>query len=219
MGGSLTNQEIMSHIYIHFGTIVARGSRTCGSNMAFGSLRPFGPGSNVARGSRTRGSRTRGSRTRGSNVAFGSLMPFGPGSNVARGWRIRGSNVAFGSLRPFGPGLNVTCGSNVARGSSLGSLTNQEIMSHLYNTLWDNCRTRFEDTRLECGLRLPKALRAWFECRTRFECGEPNQPRDNVTPIHTLWDKCRTRFEDTRFECGLRLPKALRAWFECRTPC
>merc|ERR1712130_733216 len=47
--------------------------------------------------------------------------------------------------------------------------------------------------------------------------GEPNQPRDNVTTIHTLWDKCRTRFEDTRFECGLRLPKALRAWFECRT--
>ena len=28
------------------------------------------------------------------------------------------------------------------------------------------------DTRFECGLRLPKALRAceWFECRTRFEC-------------------------------------------------
>ena len=55
----------------------------------------------------------------------------------------------------------------------------------------DNCRTRFEDTRFECGLRLPKALRAWFECRTRFE--------------------------DTRFECGLRLPKALWAWFECQT--
>merc|ERR1712130_1079948 len=83
--------------------------------------------------------------------------------------------------------------------------------------LWDNCRTWFEDMQLECGLRLPKALRAWFECRTRFECGEPNQPRDNVTTIHTLWDKCRTRFEDMRFECGLRLPKALRAWFECRT--
>ena len=40
----------MSHPYIHFGTIVARGSRTRGSNVAFGSLRPFGPGSNVARG-------------------------------------------------------------------------------------------------------------------------------------------------------------------------
>ena len=64
----------------------------------------------------------------------------------------------------------------------------------------NECRTRFEDTRFgdtrfECGLRLPKALRAceWFECRTRFE--------------------------DTRFECGLRLPKALRACesLECRT--
>merc|ERR1712112_298437 len=73
--GSLTNQEIMSHLYIHFGTIVARGSRTHSSNVAFGSLRPFGPGSNVARGS---------------NVAFGPLRPFGPGSNVARGWRICG---------------------------------------------------------------------------------------------------------------------------------
>merc|ERR1712105_399653 len=57
---------------------------------------------------------------------------------------------------------------------------------------WFVCRTWFEDTRFECGLRLPKALRAWFESRTRFEdtqfeCGEPNQPRDNVTPIHTLW--------------------------------
>ena len=31
------------------------------------------------------------------------------------------------------------------------------------------------------------------------------------------WFKCCTRFEDTRFECGIRLPKALRAWFECRT--
>ena len=41
----LTKQEIMSHPYIHFRTIVARGS-----NVAFGSLRPFGPGSNVARG-------------------------------------------------------------------------------------------------------------------------------------------------------------------------
>ena len=47
--GSLTNQEIMSHPYIHFGTSVARGSRTRGLNVAFGSLRPFGPGSNVAR--------------------------------------------------------------------------------------------------------------------------------------------------------------------------
>ena len=43
----LTNQEIMSHLYIHFWTIVARGSRTRGSNVAFGSLRPFGPGSTV----------------------------------------------------------------------------------------------------------------------------------------------------------------------------
>ena len=36
--------------------------------------------------------------------------------------------------------------------------------------LRDNCRTRFEDTRLECGLRLPKALRAceWFKCCTRL---------------------------------------------------
>merc|ERR1712105_421591 len=85
---------------------------------------------------------------------------------------------------------------------------------------------RFEDTPFECGLRLPKALRACFECRTRFETytapplrgsGLPNQPRDNVRPKHTLWDNCRTRFEDTRFECGLRLPKALWAWFECRT--
>ena len=42
---------------------------------------------------------------------------------------------------------------------------------------------------------------------------------DNVTPLYTLWDNCCTRFEYTRFKCGLRLPKALRAceWFECRT--
>ena len=33
---SLTNQKIMSHLYIHFGTIVARGSRTRSSNVAFG---------------------------------------------------------------------------------------------------------------------------------------------------------------------------------------
>ena len=111
-----------------------------GSNVAFGSLRPFGPGSNVARGS----------RTHGSNVAFGSLRPFGPGLNVARGskrTRLRrfaapvyltnqeimshpyihfgtivargsrtcGSNVAFGSLRPFGPGSNVARGSKRTR--------------------------------------------------------------------------------------------------------
>ena len=61
----------MSHHYIHFGTIIARGSRTRGSSVASGSLRPFGPlsGSNVARGS---------------SVASGSLRPFGPesGSNV-----------------------------------------------------------------------------------------------------------------------------------------
>ena len=65
-----------------------------------------------------------------------------------------------------------------------------------------------------------------FECRTWFETytapplrgsGLPNQPRDNVTPIHTLWNNCRTRFEDTRPEWGLRLPNALRDWFECRT--
>ena len=33
------------------------------------------------------------------------------------------------------------------------------------------------DTRFECGLRLPNALRAceWVECRTRFECSLPNQ--------------------------------------------
>ena len=53
------------------------------------------------------------------------------GSNVARGSRTRGSNVAFGSLRPFGPGSNVALGSRT-RGSSVGSLTNQDIMSHLY---------------------------------------------------------------------------------------
>ena len=112
---------------------------------------------------------------RGSNVAFGSLRPFGPGSYVARGSRTRGSNLAFGSLRPFGPGSK---DARVSRtlGSNVGSLTNQEIMSHLYNTLWDNCHTRYEDRRFECALRLPKALRAWIECRTRFE--------------------------DTRFECG-----------------
>merc|ERR1712052_111462 len=97
-----------------------------------------------------------------------------------------------------------------------------------------NCPTKvqnkflifFPNTPLRDHCGLPKAFRAWFECRTRFETytapplrgsGLPNQPRDNVTPIHTLWDNCRMRFEDTRFECGLRLPKALRAWFECRT--
>ena len=43
----------MSHHYIHFGTIIARGSRTRGSNVAFSTQRPFGPvsGSNVACGS------------------------------------------------------------------------------------------------------------------------------------------------------------------------
>ena len=30
---------------------------------------------------------------------------------------------------------------------------------------------------------------------------EPNQPKDNVTPIHTLWDNCCTQFEDTQLEC------------------
>merc|ERR1712105_485669 len=108
--------------YIHFGTIVARGSRKRGSNVAFGSLRPFGPGSNVARGSRTRGSSV-GSLT---NQEIMSHLYIHFGTSVACGLRTRGLNVAFGSLRPFGPG------SNVARGSSVGSLTNQEIMSHQY---------------------------------------------------------------------------------------
>ena len=73
------------------------------------------------------------------------------------------------------------------------------------HTLWENCCTRFEDTQFECGL---DACRTRFEYCTRFECGlrplTTNQPRDNVTPTHTLWDNCCTRFEDTQFACGLR---------------
>ena len=43
------------------------------------------------------------------------------------------------------------------------------------------------------------------------------QPKFTQNP--KLRDDCRTQFKDTRFECGLRLPKALWAceWFECRT--
>ena len=46
------SSQLQWYLYIHFGTIVARSSRTRGSNVAFGSLRPFGPGLNVARGSK-----------------------------------------------------------------------------------------------------------------------------------------------------------------------
>merc|ERR1712105_402951 len=87
------------------------------------------------------------------------------------------------------------------------------------HTLWDNCCTRFEDTQFECGLRPlrpfgPGTLVARSSNvargskRTRFAASRlslPNQPKDNVTPMHTLWDNCCTRFEDTQFECGLRL--------------
>merc|ERR1712121_293153 len=93
-------------------TIVARGSRTRGSNVAFGSLRPFGPGSNVARGSK----RTQLPRFAAPVYLTNQEIMSHPyihfGTIVARGWRTRGSNVAFGYLRPFGPG------SNVARGST-----------------------------------------------------------------------------------------------------
>ena len=88
--GSLTNQEIMSHPYIHFGTSVARGSRTGGSNVAFGSLRPFG--SNVARGSSV------GSLT---NLEIMSHLYINFGTIVTRGSRTSSSNVTFGSLRPL----------------------------------------------------------------------------------------------------------------------
>ena len=86
------------------------------------------------------------------------------------------------------------------------------------------------DTRFECGLRLLKALRAceWFECRTRFECSLPNQ--GGIMSHHYMIagnntvqpSVARTRVHAlvyTRFKCGLRLHKALRAceWFECRT--
>ena len=47
---------------------------------------------------------------------------------------------------------------------------------------------------------------------------------DNVTPLYVSWDEYSSgrvshALVDTRFECGLRLPKALWAceWFECRT--
>ena len=86
------------------------------------------------------------------------------------------------------------------------------------HTLWDNCCTRFEDTQFECGLRPlrpfgPGTLVARSSNvasgskRTRFAASRlslPNQPKDNVTPMHTLWHNCCTRFEDTQFECGLR---------------
>merc|ERR1712077_71718 len=71
------------------------------------------------------------------------------------------------------------------------------------HTLCDNCCTRFEDTQFECGLRplrpfgpvrVSHAVRMSHAVRTL----EPNQPKDNVTPTHTLWDNCCTRFEDTR---------------------
>ena len=86
------------------------------------------------------------------------------------------------------------------------------------HTLWDNCCTRFEDTQFECGLRPLRPFGpgtivarssnvARGSKRTRFAASRlslPNQPKDNVTPMHTLWDNCCTRFEDTQFECGLR---------------
>ena len=47
---------------------------------------------------------------------------------------------------------------------------------------------------------------------------------DNVTPLYVSWDEYSSgrvshALVDTRFECGLRLPKALWAceWFACRT--
>merc|ERR1719370_43997 len=84
------------------------------------------------------------------------------------------------------------------------------------HTLWDNCCTQFEETQFECGLRPlrpfgPGTLVARSSNvargskRTRFAASRlslPNQPKDNVTPMHTLWNNCCTRFEDTQFECG-----------------
>ena len=87
----------------------------------------------------------------------------------------------------------------------------------------ENLKKNLENSRetrisLGAGWGLRRRRKSMIECFERcVMTGLPNQPRDNVTPIHTLWDNCRTRFEEKRFECGLRLPKALRAWFECRT--
>merc|ERR1712148_47395 len=113
-------------------------------------------------------------------------------------------------LRPFGPGTLVARSSNVARGSkrtrfaaSRLSLPNQpkDNVTPMH-TLWDNCCTRFEDTQFECGLRPlrpfgPGTLVARSSNvargskRTRFAASRlslPNQSKDNVTPMHTLWD-------------------------------
>ena len=57
-----------------------------------------------------------------------------------------------------------------------------EVYVYILYVIWDEYSSgrvshALVDTRFECGLRLPKALRAceWFECRTRFECSLPNQ--------------------------------------------
>ena len=105
----------MLHPYIHFGTIVARGSRTCGSNVAFGSLRPFGPGSNVARGSKRTRLRRFAAPVYLTNQEIMSHPYIHFGTIVARSLRTRSSNVAFVSLRPFGHGSNVARGSKLTR--------------------------------------------------------------------------------------------------------
>merc|ERR1712020_743814 len=137
------------------------------------------------------------------------------GTIVARGSRTRSSNVAFGPKGPSGLDACRTrfeCRTRFACG--LRPLTTNQPKDNVtpMHTLWDNCCTRFEDTQFECGLRPlrpfgPGTLVARGSKRTRFAASRlslPNQPKDNVTPMHTLWDNCCTRFEDTQFECGLR---------------
>merc|ERR1712082_574925 len=132
--------------------------------------------------------------------------------HAVRGHAVRMWPSAPKALRAC---TRVARGSNVARGSkrtrfaaSRLSLPNQPKDNVTpTHTLWDNCCTRFEDTQFECGLRplrpfgpvrVSHAVRMSHAVRTL----EPNQPKDNVTPTHTLWDNCCTRFEETQFECG-----------------
>ena len=76
--------------------------------------------------------------------------------------------------------------------------------------------TKFSDTDTETTKKLAKVSRPGsLETETSHSVShavrmshavrtlEPNQPKDNVKPIHTLWDNCCTQFEDTQFECGL----------------
>ena len=128
-GASVMSSQLQWYLYIHFGTIVARGSRTRSSNVRFWNIRFV-------------------------------LDIYGQQFWEYICWYW----IYYWIYHAIFWGMNVSWTVS-ERPSGLERVSHAVRMSHAVRTL------------------------------------EPNQPKDNVTPIHTLWDNCCTRFEDTQLEC------------------